>query len=252
VAGSKLAASDGVVRLSEIESSTRRRISTGINSLDRLWGSEAGSATSKEQGAGIVTGSVTLIGGKAGAGKSTICLQIASTIALTQQRDVMLILAEESEGDIKARADRLRLLGKEFILIFPMGNPYDVVECLRNRKPAAVFFDSLPGFVSSPEEGVELCKALKPIAVDLQSPFIVIDHINKQDDFAGLEKLQHEVDTLITIFPTDEGELRELEVTKNRNGPANIQAHLLMTETGLHEVIAEIDDETNNDESDDP
>ena len=222
---------DGTKLIVEVVESSHYRVSTGLALLDELWG-----------GDGIVNGSVTLLGGKAGAGKSTLSIQLASTIALANSREVMYIAAEESEADIKARYTRLGLKGGELIRIFPMGNQVDVTTCLENRKPCAVFFDSLPGFVQTAEQGLELCKALKPIAVALNAPFIVIDHINKQDDFAGFEALQHAVDTLITIFPTGDDEIRELEVLKNRHGKAHINAHMLMTETGLHEIISEEDD----------
>ena len=157
----------------------------------------------------------------------------------------MYVAAEEGEHDIKLRFERLNLKSPHLVRVFPMGNHADLVETLRSRAPCATFFDSLPGFVSSPEEGLELCKALKPIAVSLDMPMIVIDHINKQDDFAGLEALQHAVDTLITLFPTGEDELREMEVVKNRNGKAHITLNMMMTETGIFPVL---DEETAEDD----
>ncbi len=229
---------DGTILLSAVIGDKLKRILTGIPSFDDL------------VGGGIAQSSVILLGGMAGAGKSTIALQLSDNIAGSLNRETLYIAAEESAPQIKDRAYRLALKNPHLVRLFPMGNQADVSMCLQQRKPCAVIVDSLPGFVSGLEEAVDFCKILKSFAVELDAPFIIIDHVNKADDFAGLEKLKHEVDTTITIYPTGEGEIREMTILKNRFGQANKTIELLMTETGLIEYGSP-DGEEDDDETED-
>jgi DNA repair protein RadA/Sms len=200
-------------------------------------------------GGGLPTDAVVLLGGKAGAGKSTLALQLADMIAVATAGEVLYIAAEESGAQIRSRSTRLNLKAPHLLRLSPMGADNDILEVMRSRKPKAVIIDSLPGFVSNPDDAVTLCHNLKLLAVELDSPFIVIDHVNKQDDFAGLEKLQHEVDITITLFPTGEGELRSMVTLKNRYGKANEETLLEMTAEGLVPVEETDDDFEQEDEN---
>lgn len=227
---------DGTIILSAVIGDKLQRVSTGIASVDDLLGG------------GAAQSSTILLGGTAGAGKSTAALQMSSNMAGILKRETLYIAAEESASQIKDRAHRLALKYAHLVRLYPMGNQYDVAECLRQRKPCAVILDSLPGFVSGLEEAVDFCNVLKQFAIELNAPFFIIDHVNKADDFAGLEKLKHTVDTTITIYPTGVGEIREMTVMKNRFGQANKTIELLMTETGLIEHESPSEEEDDDDE----
>ncbi len=186
-------------------------------------------------GGGIVKTSVNLIGGAPGAGKSTLALQIADELpAHVEKGEVLYVGAEETVKEIKARAKRLNLKRMDRIRLLPIGALSQLATIMTTMKPIAVFLDSLPGFVSDPEEGVELCTNLKGYAIDLNAPMIVVDHINKDEDFAGLMKLQHAVDGTFTLFPVETGaSMRIFETVKNRNGPNARSSFFEMSETGL-------------------
>ncbi len=186
-------------------------------------------------GGGIVQTSVNLIGGAPGAGKSTLSLQIGDALLDHNKTGIVLIVvAEETTLETRARAVRLKLRNMNRIRLLPIGELSEFANEMVCLRPIAVFLDSLPAFVSNPEEGVELCANLKGYAIDLNAPMIVIDHINKDEDFAGLMKLQHAVDGTFTLFPVESGSsIRIFETVKNRNGPNARSSFFDMTETGL-------------------
>ncbi len=103
------------------------------------------------------------------------------------------------------------------------------------RKPCAVILDSLPGFVEDPADALELAGAMKGWAVQLNCPFILIDHINKGGDFAGFIKLEHKVDTTLMFTVDEVDDIRTLKPRKNRFGPTGAARSKLlgMTEGGL-------------------
>lgn len=189
-------------------------------------------------GGGLTRGSVNLLGGAPGAGKSTMSLQLATIIAKNESSEVLYIAAEEASVDVKARAVRI---GADLprIRVLPMGALSDLGTVFLRRSPCAVILDSLPAFVSDPEEAVTLCHILKSFAVKLDAPMLVVDHITKSDDFAGTMKLQHAVDATFTLYPADVGELRTFTTIKNRFGPANVELLLMMTPKGLREAFEE-------------
>jgi DNA repair protein RadA/Sms len=236
---------DETLLLSEVAESEVERILTGP--WDKCFGG------------GIARTAVNLIGGEPGAGKSTIALHIADEIAnKTTTGEVLYVGAEESAKEVKARAARIGIKNYARIRILPMGAIAELGDVLLSRRPCAVMLDSLPGFVSDPEEAVVMCQRLKAYAVELNAPMLVIDHVNKDRDFAGLMKLQHAVDGLFTLFkdfrdgmPDSMKELRVMSVEKNRFGPAGVEVHFLMTETGLRHVCLEdlLHDDDDDDDS---
>ena len=229
--------SDQTVLLSEVSNDPISRIETGP--WDKCFSMEGG----------IVTTSVTIIGGAPGAGKSTMSLQLSDRVAEVTEREVIYIGAEESAKEIKSRAMRLQLKAMHRIRVHPMGSSADLGAILQSRKPSAIILDSLPGLMNDPEMAVEMCKRFKDYAVELNAPVIIIDHVTKDGDLAGLMALQHAVDTLMTLFPdgmTKNG--RELITVKNRFGPANVVVRMDMTERGL--FLGGPDDEDEDEEED--
>jgi DNA repair protein RadA/Sms len=231
VPGAGAGANDQTVLLSEIEPIPVKRMITGPWDLCF--------------GGGIVVSSVSLIGGAPGAGKSTMSIQLCDAIAASVEREVLYIATEESKEQIKDRALRLQLKAQQLIRMHPMGSSADLGEVIMTRRPSAVIVDSLQGMTSDPELAAEYSKRFKDYAVELNAPVILIDHITKDADFAGMMSLQHNVDTTLSLFPDEEG-VRELMTIKNRFGPANVAVRLEMTASGL--VLALSDDE---DECDD-
>lgn len=200
---------------------------------------------------GIVAQQVAIVGGAPGAGKSTMALQLCNSIAEITGRDNLYIAAEESKEQVKDRALRLNLkhaIETTRIRVYPMGASTDLGQIFQQRKPAAVIVDSLPGITGDPDQAVEYCKAFKDYAVALNCPFIVIDHITKDHDLAGLMALQHEVDTLIMFTLLDEKRgIRSMSsATKNRFGAAQ-EIFLQMTQTGLVEAKGYTDESDGDD-----
>jgi len=219
---------DGItVLLSELETAEVKRIKTGP--WDYCFG-----------GDGIPLSSVTLIGGMPGAGKSTLALQVSDCFCDTTGREVLYIASEQTPAELKAYAIRLQAkhLDKIRVLSTLTGDEGvgQMNEILDRYKPVAIMLDSLSGFTDDSNGQVQTCKILKVFACRCNCPVIVIDHITKADDFAGLMKLQHEVDILISIYIEEGGE-RTMQTLKSRFGPSYIQTALKMTETGLIEDI---------------
>lgn len=225
---------DQTVLLSDVAASKTLRIKTGP--WDPCFGG------------GIVRGSVVLIGGAPGAGKSTAALQLADEIADVTQGETLYIAAEEANEPISARADRLKLKHKDRIRLVPMGATSDLGDIMRTRAPSGIILDSLSGIAKDIKEEVEMAEALKDYAVLLNCPVLIIDHVNKQEEFAGLMELQHVVDTTISLYPLYE-DIREMVTVKNRHGASNVTVRLRMTSTGL--ILAPEDDEDEDDEDED-
>jgi hypothetical protein len=168
---------------------------------------------------------------------TTMALQICDGIANTTQREIIYVGAEQAAKEIRDTFDRLRLKNHHLMRIVPLGSDANIAQILLTRRPCAAVFDSLPGLGLDAEEGVAFCKALKGYAVELEAPILVIDHVTKADNFAGLKALQHEVDTLVTLRG-EKDEPRELASTKNRHG-ACVEMTLIMTEWGLRAATKE-------------
>ena len=223
---------DGTVLLSNVRSAAHSRLATGF--AQDLFGKSRlpdGSINS-----GMVSTSLTLIGGCPGAGKSTLLLQIMGSISKLLQREALYIAAEEAEEEIKLRADRLGVADQGLVRIAPaMGGLPNLGEILQVRRPCAVVLDSLFGLVGSDRAAAEdVIKACKRQAVSLKAPIVIIQQVIKSEDIAGAMADQHGVDTVMKFYAQSE-EVRELEVEKNRFGQAHISQFFRMTEFGLVE-----------------
>jgi DNA repair protein RadA/Sms len=202
-------------------------------------------------GGGIVRTSITILGGVPGAGKSTLSLQLCSAIVdyiitIGQQANekleplVLYISAEEEPGQLRSRADRLKIGNPQFIHVADaIRDRVDVGELVLELKPDFVILDSLQGLVgigpAHDEDALALCKTLKKHAVEFNAPAIIIDHVNKDEEFAGRMTLQHAVDTLVLFYIDEETDtdVRVLRTFKNRHGATPIEKRYLMTSKGL-------------------
>lgn len=188
---------------------------------------------------GIPKGAVTLLGGKNGAGKSTLVLQICEEVIKQSKRDVVIVSVEEAKKQVRRLAKRLKL--KNTARMRMSKGEVDVDLILHARKPALLVVDSLPRLCPNMDDAVEFCKRLKAHVEVLDIPAIVINHINKEEEFAGLEALQHEVDATL-IFTVFDDEMRSLRSLKNRNGPP-AEVFFDMTDTGLVQTEPEEEDD---------
>ena len=228
--------------LSEADEKPFVRLSTGP------WDKCFGPANGRDPD-GIVHTGVTLIGGKAGGGKSTLSLQLSDAIAAKCKREVIYLCTEEDIPEVRMRAERIQIKNKHLIRGLTTLNGVEALaqldSILNQYKPCAIILDSVVGLMGKDKVGaVELAKLLKGYSVKLQAPSIIIDHVTKADDFAGLEELQHTVDTTMTLFPSEHApNIRILETLKNRFGQAFVRVLLEMTETGLRFVEEDEPDE---------
>jgi DNA repair protein RadA/Sms len=206
------------------------RRSTGIGELDRVLGG------------GIVQGSVTLVGGDPGIGKSTLTLQACSALA-RQGLAVLYVAGEESPEQVRLRADRLGL-DDAGVLILPETNAEAVIEQIGAVHPAVVVVDSIqtlhtaalasaPGSVGQVRESAALltthCKASGTACV-------LIGHVTKEGALAGPRVLEHLVDTVLYFEGDGAHALRVLRAVKNRFGSTNEVGVFEMAESGLVEV----------------
>lgn len=232
-----------VIRLSKVKPGVLTRIQSGP--WDYVFGG------------GIAQTSVCLLGGKRGAGKSTLFLQMARAIwPIIKPRPVIYIATEESKEQIKDRADRLGLTEEDqdqIAMVSAMGGLPNINEILERENPGFIFLDSLQGLAGESEDvALALARLMKEFATKLKCPVIMSAHVNKSDDIAGLEAVQHVVDSVMTFFP-DEAGIRELMVEKNRDGKAFIATTFKMTEKGLEvlELMVDVEEEYEEDEDED-
>ncbi len=195
-------------------------------------------------GGGIVPGSITLIGGEPGIGKSTLLLQLATAFA--RQLRVLYVSAEESSEQIKIRARRLGLLGQpdQNLFISTENNLENLLDRIRENEPGLIIIDSiqtiylpdLDSIPGSPTQIRECAANLMRLAKSTGIPIIMVGHITKGGDLAGPKILEHMVDTVLQ-FEGDRGvNIRALRSIKNRFGSTDELALFLMQENGLQDL----------------
>ena len=217
------------VRLNEAGKEDYVRLSTGIEQLDVLFGG------------GITDGSVTLLGGEPGIGKSTILLQLADTFA--GEGDILYVSGEESPAQIKMRADRLNVKGNNIIICAQ--TCFEVIaEELSNTKPSLCIIDSIQTLYSENVNGTpgsvsqarEVTAGLIRIAKSNGLPIILVGHVTKDGAIAGPKTLEHMVDTVLYFEGDNTGAYRILRSVKNRFGRSGELAFFEMTQHGLKSV----------------
>lgn len=205
------------------------RISTEIDELNGVLGG------------GIVSGSVILIGGEPGIGKSTLLLQVASNIA--KKEKVFYFTGEESLEQIKLRADRLNISESDF-LISSESNADNIVNTLLEEKPKLAIIDSIQTIYSpstnsiagSPAQIKNCAWALMQTAKLKNITIFLVGHITKEGTIAGPKILEHIVDCVLYFEGDDKGIYRILRAVKNRYGAVDEIGIFEMTEKGLMEV----------------
>ena len=205
------------------------RRTTGIGELDRVLGG------------GLVPGSVTLIGGDPGIGKSTLLLQ--ASVDPTSAGTVLYVSGEESLQQIALRARRLGLNGED-ILVVSAVRIEEIIALAEKQRPACVIIDSIqtvftdvlpsaPGSVNQ----LRACTArLVGMAKSTGIAVILVGHVTKEGQIAGPRVLEHMVDTVLYFENEAGSRYRVLRSVKNRFGAANELGVFMMTETGMREV----------------
>ncbi|MBI2900873.1 MAG: DNA repair protein RadA [Planctomycetes bacterium] len=223
-------ADDRPVPITDVESIERPRIQTGIGELDRVLGG------------GIVVGSVGLVGGDPGIGKSTLILQICSRIAAAG-RKVLYVSSEESVMQTKMRADRLGAV-HENLLVVSETNLDLIRKFLEELKPALTVVDSIqmiyrPEIPSAPGSVAQVreCAAdLTYIAKRNGISLLIVSHVTKDGSIAGPKTLEHLVDAVFYFEGDRFQTFRVLRGVKNRFGSTNEIGVFEMLSSGLREV----------------
>lgn len=216
--------------LSEVSIREEDKILTGITELDRVLGG------------GIVQGSLTLVGGDPGIGKSTLLLQVCRNLASAGHK-VLYISGEESQVQIKMRADRIGTFSENMLLLCETALD-SIAEVIRNRKPEVVIIDSIqtmyndavsaaPGSVSQVRESTGVFLQL---AKGLGVSIFIVGHVTKEGTVAGPRVLEHMVDTVLYFEGDRHASYRILRGVKNRFGSTNEIGVFEMREEGLVEV----------------
>lgn len=218
-----------VLKLNEITGDVEKRISTGINEFDRVLGG------------GIVQGSLVLIGGDPGIGKSTILLQICEYLG--KICDVLYVSGEESANQIKLRANRLGVTTSR-LSVMAQTDVGIIVETVKAEKPDIVIIDSIQTMIydecSSSAGSVtqvrECTNIFMHMAKSLGIPVFVVGHVNKDGAIAGPKVLEHIVDTVLYFEGERNYSYRILRGVKNRFGSTNEIGVFEMRQSGLAEV----------------
>ena len=218
-----------VVPLTEVTADDDTRSETGIKELDRVLGG------------GIVPGSLVLVGGDPGIGKSTLLLQVCQRMA--QMKKILYISGEESQAQIKLRANRMGNFTSSLLLLCEtnLGIMRSVIE---KERPELVIIDSIqtmysedvtsaPGSVSQVRESTNVFMQL---AKGLCIPIFIVGHVTKEGTVAGPRVLEHMVDTVLYFEGDRHASYRILRAVKNRFGSTNEIGVFEMRQSGLVEV----------------
>ncbi len=219
------------VFLSEIEDIPLTRFTTCFQEFD------------KAVGGGIVPGSLILIGGDPGIGKSTLCLHLSSSVG-SKENPVLYISGEESLEQIAIRAKRLNI-PKNSILFSNETELNAIAHLLHTYKPKLVIIDSIqilykneiPSAQGSVTQVRECTAALMQIAKNSSTAILIIGHVTKSGEIAGPRVLEHLVDTVLYFEGDQQQNLRLIRSIKNRFGPTDEIAVFQMEGGGLKEVL---------------
>ncbi len=232
VAGKRKSDNSGadIIKLSEVGLDNDERILTGIHEFDRVLGG------------GIVVGSLILVGGDPGIGKSTLLLQVCRELT-KQNKKILYISGEESPKQIKMRADRLGTFSNEVYMLSETSLD-NAEEVMLRQKPEIAVIDSIqtmyrediaaaPGSVSQVRE---ITGALLRIAKTQGITIVIIGHVTKEGVVAGPRVLEHMVDTVLYFEGENNASYRILRAVKNRFGSTNEIGVFEMRSDGLREI----------------
>lgn len=232
--------------LAEYTFKPKKRLQTAYPTLNRVLGG------------GFTVPGVVLLGGEPGIGKSTLLIQIADMLS----KDALYVVNEEKIEDIRERAERLRLRNMGDIQMVQSSSPQETKHKIIESDREFVIIDSLqgmdpddenvkPGPLATTDIARDLCHFAKkmftyeyrrghPIAM------ILVCHVNKEADFAGFKKIQHDVDMIAWFRGDPFGSKRVFRSQKSRMGGTNNAATFSMQEDGLHEMVIAEDHEKIN------
>jgi len=220
-----------VTRLNQVSVSRETRMTTGISEFDRVLGG------------GLVTGSVVLIGGDPGIGKSTILLQTATHMAQYQDTSALYITGEESLSQVALRANRLELPADR-LNVMAETCVETICATLHQEQPAVAILDSIqtlytetlqsaPGGVAQIRESAAL---LTRYAKQTGTALFLVGHVTKEGALAGPRVLEHMVDCVLYFEGESDSRFRMIRAVKNRFGAVNELGVFAMTDRGLREV----------------
>lgn len=234
-----IAVSDEPTQIGRIKNTSILRKTSGFVELDRVLGG------------GIVPGSAILLSGDPGVGKSTLLLEVARNVArdLSQQiprfLKVLYVSGEESEGQIKIRAERIGIRGNDNLFIFSNGNLESVVSAVEKIKPDLLIIDSIqtiasediPGFAGSLPQVRHATSKIVSYGKKNNTPVFLIGHVTKEGEVAGPMLLSHIVDCVLYLeSSTQDTGTRILRAFKNRFGDSSEVGVFTIGEKGMQEV----------------
>ena len=224
-----IASSNKAEKFSELSLPEYMRTGTGMNELDRVLGG------------GLVDGSVVLLSGEPGIGKSTLLLQICSE--LSKKRNVLYVSGEESKGQLKLRAERLKIAGDSIYLLTETDVESVLLECER-LSPDVIIIDSIQTMSSdrftsaqgSITQVRESAAALISYAKKCSAAVFLVGHITKEGSISGPKTLEHMVDAVLYFEGERTNSYRIIRAIKNRFGSTNEIGVFEMGDVGLVEI----------------
>lgn len=227
------AKSSNAIKLVDVKIDSSDRIQSSIAELNRVFGG------------GLVRDSVSILTARPGAGKSTLLLELANDLAKKNIK-VLYISGEESTSQIKQRAMRTMEEIPENIWLISTTSMDNALDSINKIKPDVIFLDSIQTFQlreynsrpGSPVQTVECANKIVEICKDPEKPTlcIMVGHMTKSDEMAGLRTLEHLVDTVLYLEGESDEPLRLLTTTKNRFGRTGEIGLFNMQEDGIKEI----------------
>ena len=214
-----------IINLSNIKKTDFERVSTGLGEFDRVLGG------------GIVPGSLILVSGDPGIGKSTLLTQLSLNV-----KSALYIAGEESAQQIKIRVDRIN--SKSDLAVLNETDVDAIIEAVQREKPGLVIIDSIQTLETTDLNSIagsvgqvrESAHRLQMIAKALHIPIFLVGHVTKEGTVAGPRTLEHVVDVVLSLEGEPSSNFRILRSTKNRFGPTDEVGIFEMEETGMIEV----------------
>jgi len=218
------------IKIKDVSLESDERVTTGISEFDRVLGG------------GIVKGSLVLVGGDPGIGKSTLLLQMCAKLA-DKNVSVLYVSGEESERQIAIRSERLGRQSSD-MLLYCETDIEKIETAIENGKPEVVIVDSIQTMYSSKADSAagsisqvrEVTSTLLRISKGLGVSIFIVGHVTKEGTVAGPRTLEHMVDTVLYFEGEDVASYRILRAVKNRFGSTNEVGVFDMGQTGLREV----------------
>ena len=218
------------IKIKDVSLESDERVTTGISELDSVLGG------------GIVKGSLVLVGGDPGIGKSTLLLQMCAKLS-DKNVSVLYVSGEESERQIAIRSERLGRQSSD-MLLYCETDIEKIEAAIENGKPEVVIVDSIQTMYSSKADSAagsisqvrEVTSTLLRISKGLGVSIFIVGHVTKEGTVAGPRTLEHMVDTVLYFEGEDVASYRILRAVKNRFGSTNEVGVFDMGQTGLREV----------------